>query len=183
MIEFVTNMIIIYIDHAVSIFIIRQTTLVTSFTNKLNFRLIHAFQYLSGFNISFRHKTEKTNTIPDVLSKLKNVQLNESDKENIFENLYNNSVLLNELKKIDSLFEQTITMYANTLIKLSQNFKKKLVKTYEKNKYFKKMLTMIKNIIESSKHFMKIRFVFRNELIYHVFMFNSDRFCIPDALV
>ena len=183
MIEFVTNTIIIYINHTVSIFIMRQTTLAMSFTNKLNLRLICVFQYLSRFNISLRHKTEKVNMIFNVLSKLKNVQLDENNKKNIFENLYNNSVLLNELKKIDSLFEQTITMYANTLIKLSQNFKKKLVKTYEKNKYFKKMLTMIKNITDSFKHPMEIRFVLRNELIYYVFMSNSNRFCISDALV
>ena len=81
------------------------------------------------------------------------------------------------------LFEQTITIYANTLMKLSQNFKKKLVETYEKNKYFKKILTVIKNIIDSFKHSMEIRFMLRNELIYYVFMPNSNRFCIPDALV
>ena len=129
MIKFVMNTIIIYIDYTVSIFITRQTTLITSFTNKLNFRLICVFQYLLGFNISFRHKTEKMNMVFNVLSKLKSVQLNENDKENIFENLYNNSVSLNELEKTDSLFEQTITMYADTLMKLSQNFKKKLVET------------------------------------------------------
>ena len=86
------NMIIIYIDHSVSIFIMRQTTLITSFTNKLNFCLIRAFQYLSRLNISFRHKAEKVNIIFNVLSKLKNVQLNQNNKKNIFENLYNNSV-------------------------------------------------------------------------------------------
>ena len=119
----------------------------------------------------------------NILSKLKNVQLDENDKKNIFENLYNNSVSLNELKKTGSLFEQTITMYANTLIKFSQNFRKKLVETYEKNKYFKKMLTMIKNIIDNFKHFMKIRFVLKNELIYYIFMFNPNRLCIPNALI
>ena len=74
-------------------------------------------------------------------------------------------------------------MYADILIKFSQNFKKKLIETYEKNKYFKKMLTMIKNITDSFKHPMEIRFVLRNELIYYVFMSNSNRFCISDALV
>ena len=74
-------------------------------------------------------------------------------------------------------------MYANILMKLSQNFKKKLIKTYEKNKYFKKILTMIKNITDNFKHFMEIRFVFKNELIYYVFTFNSDRFCILNALI
>ena len=138
MIEFVTNMIIIYISHAVSIFIMRQTTLATSFTNKLNFCLICVSQYLLRFNISFRHKTEKMNMIFNVLSKLKNVQLNENDKKNIFENLYNNFVSLNELKKTGSLFEQTITMYADTLMKFSQNFKKKLIKTYFKKQIFQK---------------------------------------------
>ena len=177
------NIIIIYIDHAVLIFIMRQTTLTTSFTNKLNLRLIRVSQYLSRFNILFRHKAEKANMIFNVLSKLKNAQLNESNKKNIFENLYNNSVSLNELEKIDSLFEQTITMYVDTLMKLSQNFKKKLVETYKKNKYFKKMLTVIKNIIDSFKHSMEIKFVFRNELIYYIFMFNPNRFCIPNALI
>ena len=177
------NTIIVYIDHAVSIFITRQTTLATSFTNKLNLRLIHVFQYLSKLNISLRHKTEKANMILNALSKLKNVQLNESDKKDMFENLYDNSVSLNELEKTGSLFEQTITMYADTLVKLSQDFRKKLIEAYEKNKYFKKMLTMIKNITDSFKHSMEIRFVLRDELIYYIFMSNSDRLCIPDALV
>ena len=177
------NTIIIYIDHAVSIFITRQTTLTTSFTNKLNLRLIRAFQYLSGLNISLRHKAEKANTVFDVLSKLKDAQLNENNKKDILENLYDNSVSLNELEKTGSLFEQTITMYADTLVKLSQNFRKKLIEAYEKNKYFKKMLTMIKNITDSSKHLMGIRFVLRDELIYYIFMSNSNRFCIPDALI
>ena len=111
MIEFVMNMIIIYIDHTVSIFITRQTTLTMSFTNKLNFCLICVFQYLLKFNISFHHKIEKMNMVFNILSKLKNVQLNENNKKNIFENLYDNSVSLNELKKTDLLFEQTI-LYA-----------------------------------------------------------------------
>ena len=81
MIESVMNMIIIYIDHAVLIFIVRQTTLTMSFTNKLNFCLIRVFQYLSRFNISLRHKAEKMNMIFNVLSKLKNVQLNENNKK------------------------------------------------------------------------------------------------------
>ena len=183
MIESVMNMIIIYINHAISIFITRQTTLIMSFTNKLNFHLIRVFQYLSRLNISLRHKTEKANMVFNVLSKLKNVQLNENNKENIFENLYNNSVSLNELKKTGLLFEQTITMYTDTLMKFSQDFKKKLIETYEKNKYFKKMLTVIKKITDSFKHFMEIRFVLRNELIYYVFMSNPDRLCISDALV
>ena len=72
----------------------------------------------------------------DVLSKLKNVQLDENDKKNIFENLYNNSVSLNELEKTGLLFKQTITMYADTLMKLSQNFKKKLIETYKKKQIF-----------------------------------------------
>ena len=40
---------------------------------------------------------------------------------------------------------------------------------------------MIKNITDSFKHFMKIRFVLRNELIYYIFMFNPNRFCILNA--
>ena len=74
-------------------------------------------------------------------------------------------------------------MYADTLMKFNHDFKKKLIEAYEKNKYFKKMLIMIKNIIDSFKHFMEIRFMFKNELIYYIFMFNPNRFCIPDALV
>ena len=42
---------------------------------------------------------------------------------------------------------------------------------------------MIENITDSFKHFMEIKFVLKNELIYYVFMSNSNRFCIPDALV
>ena len=60
--------IIIYIDYFAIISIFRQIILIISFIDKFNLHLIRASQYLFNFNISLRHKADKTNIISDVLS-------------------------------------------------------------------------------------------------------------------
>ena len=61
---------IIYTNHSTTVSIFRQTTLITFNIDKLNLRLIRVSQYLSSFNIVIRHKSDKSNVIFDVLSRL-----------------------------------------------------------------------------------------------------------------
>ena len=51
--------IIIYIDHDVALDITKQTSFFTSFTNKLNFRLVKTLNYIQRFNFNIRHKSSK----------------------------------------------------------------------------------------------------------------------------
>ena len=65
------NIIIIYIDHDVVLKITFQTTLFITFTNKLNFRLIRASNYIQRFNLEIRHKFDKQHVVSNVLFLLK----------------------------------------------------------------------------------------------------------------
>lgn len=63
-------LVVIYTDYSAAVLISRQTTLITSSTDKLNLRLVRASQYLSSFNLAVRHKAGKSNIVPDTLSRL-----------------------------------------------------------------------------------------------------------------
>ena len=62
--------VVVYTNHSAAISISKQTILNISSTNKLNLRLIRAFQYLSSFNLELRHKAGKTNIVLNALSRL-----------------------------------------------------------------------------------------------------------------
>ena len=58
MIESSLIFIVIYIDHDVVLKIVKQITFITLSTNKLNLRLIKAFDYVQRFNLKIRYKFE-----------------------------------------------------------------------------------------------------------------------------
>ena len=103
MIKSIIKTIIIYINHAVNIFITKQTTFNIFSTNKFNLRLIQAFQYLFTFNISLRHKMNKKNVILNALSQLKSFILNIKNKIGVLNVLYDTHVFLNEHEYSNSL--------------------------------------------------------------------------------
>ena len=61
------KVIIIFIDYLVITSIIKQIKLFTSFTDKLNVRLIQIFQYLLQFFLNVRYKSEHTYIVSDIL--------------------------------------------------------------------------------------------------------------------
>ena len=70
MIEAATSTTIVFTDHAVNPSIIRQTTLSSSSTDKLNLRLIRASTYLNQFRLNVKYRLGKLHVIPDALSRL-----------------------------------------------------------------------------------------------------------------
>ena len=58
-VETISRTIIIYIDHDVAIDIAKQATLIIIFVNKLNFRLMRAFDYIQRFNLDIKYKLDK----------------------------------------------------------------------------------------------------------------------------
>ena len=109
-----TSSVIIYTDHSVAIFISRQTILIISSTDKLNLRLVRASQYLSSFNLILRHKIDKFNVVSDALSRLQTSLIHISTKDDVLDALH-----------------FTIDIYHITLMKMSNDFKKKLIEIYE----------------------------------------------------
>ena len=65
-----SRVIIVYTNHVATVDIVRQSSINTTSTKKLNLRLIRASKYLQRFRLEIRHKPDKTNVIPDALSRL-----------------------------------------------------------------------------------------------------------------
>ncbi len=116
-------------------------------TNKLNLRLIYALQYLSQFNFNIRYKTNCLNTISNTLSQLSILidkkranNIEEFDKVDIFVfeiEILKVSKLVEQIsRKKKNLIAQTISnkaiFFYVYLIKISANFKKRLLDVYIK---------------------------------------------------
>ena len=122
-VEIFNYFIIVYIDYNSALNIIKQTTLTTFFTNKLNFRLVRASNYIQQFNLKIRHKLKKQHIIFDVFFRL------------ISDNI--NSFNYNE-KKFDVLFitnnnEKLNALFTILLVEIKDNFCKKILNNYKLN--------------------------------------------------
>ena len=196
--------IIIYTNHSAIVSIFRQTTLITFSTNKLNFRLIRVSQYLSSFNIVIRHKSNKSNVIFDVLSRLfdkLSTQSNVIDKVEILDVLYEHSVnLSNHELRFNIIQNLSSISYHVTLIEMSNDFKQRLKTVYTKDEQWKKILNVITfkqivtnqtqsaitnvatEIIVDAKSSRDIRFKLRENLIYYASDENKKRLCVSIAM-
>lgn len=121
---------IVYIDNSTFIFIVKQYSLTTTNTNKLNLWLVRASQYLFVFELEVRHKSDKQNLISNVLSRLLR-------ERTTFENLRDEEDILN-VSHIDSLnkfFANCIIyVFTTSLIKISSDFRAKLTSAIKEDK-------------------------------------------------
>lgn len=102
--------IIVYTNHAVAIEIAKQNTLFIFSTNKLNLRLVRAFEFFSRFNFDIHHKSRKKHIVSNALSRLASVNYE------------------TELKNNDEL--NILFVYNTTLVELSQEFREKILTDY-----------------------------------------------------
>ena len=130
--------IIVYIDHEISVEIVKQTSLSTSFIDKLNLRLIRASEYIQRFLLNIRHKSKKLYVVSDALSRLftSNKLSSNDDKD-----------------ELDVLF--TIFM-----IEMNSKFKAKMIDEYKKNFVYVKIFNML------SKDSNKLSFLIENNILY-----------------
>ena len=112
MIESSSIFIVIYINHDAVLKIVKQTTLTTSFTNKLNLRLIKASDYVQRFNLKIRYKLEAQHVIPNALSR--------------FANLNTEIQLQNHKNELNVLFTAI-------LIEMNDDFRFRILNDYQKN--------------------------------------------------
>ena len=103
---------IIYIDYNAALNIVKQITLTTSFTNKLNFRFIRASNYIQQFNLKLRHKLNAQHIISNAFSRLFN--LNKKQQ------------LVNDEKKLNVLFIIIIC-------EMNKIFQTRFLKSYRNN--------------------------------------------------
>ena len=94
---------IIFIDHAVTADLIKQISLTTFNTNKLNLRLVKTSQFLSALLIKIKIKSKKFHVISDVLFRLKTNS--DSNVENFSPNRKNKkTVVLKNLNDVEKFF-------------------------------------------------------------------------------
>lgn len=135
MIEAVNKPIIVQTDHSATSFIIRQVKLTTSFTDKLNLQLICFSQYLSQFELNIHYKLSKTHIVSDALSRLSQLTkvgsttTAEADSSDVLEEFHTD-------------MEES---YHVSLIELSSNFRKRLVKGYKEDDGLRKIQEMLKD--------------------------------------
>ena len=134
------------------------------FINKLNFRLIRAFDYIQRFNFDIKYKLEKQYVILNVLFKFVNNNTNSLVK----------NVDKNEFDVIFTIF----------LIEINSKFKQRIVNEYKSNLNWQRICHFLK--FNDNENVVKLLFYKKkNELIFrfddftienHVYDFR--RFCI-----
>ena len=160
--------IVIYIDHDAVLNIVSQTSFITLFTNKFNFRLIRVSDYIQRFDLNIRHKSNKQHIVFDVLFKLT------SDNINVFDH--------ND-EKLNALF--TVS-----LIKMKFVFKQRILNEYKSNLNWQRISSQfdveINSEIAAKLFFYKKKneFIFRfDDFITKNHVYESRKFCIFHSIV
>ena len=162
---------IIYTDHDASLSIAKQTSLTTFFTDKLNLRLVRAFEYIQKFDLTIRHKSNKLHFVSNALSRLSvaNISITKT-----FNQDFNNDDELNVL-------------FVAFMTKMTLEFKERLLHEYILNSKWIKIIKVIdsneKNNISIS--FIKINddLIYRKEISDNTSSFVLNRMCIFAFLV
>ena len=136
MIETVKHVIVIFTNHNVNTSIIKQTTFFSSNIDKLNFRLIRAFIYLFQFQLEVKYRLDKNYIVSNVLFRLffnndqiGSVSASSENKLNL--NIYHVSMLNSFCSK---QIEQEIYVMNEILIEMSNDFRKRILDGYVKEK-------------------------------------------------
>ena len=152
---------VIHTDHSAAVSIVRQTSLNTTSTEKLNLRLIRASEYLQRFRLDVRYKPGKSNIVPDALSRLASRECRSGSDESL-----------------DAL---TVRCFPVSLVEVSTAFRQRLLEGYQEPRW-SRVLQMIKNNEALGENAAKLPYRIVDELLY----FDDDekglRLCIPSAM-
>ncbi len=129
MIEFSKKSIILYTDHDFALSIVKQTSLVISSIDKLNLRLIRAFEYIQRFNVIIRHKSEKQHIVLDALSRL--ASENDDSNTSEFEKLDAlHEFIKKNLDTYNSDQQMLDVLFITILVEMNLVLKKKIITEY-----------------------------------------------------
>ena len=119
--------IVIFTNHGTNINIFKQIFLESILVKCLNFCIVRTSQYIQRFNLLIQHKLGTSNIIPDTLLWL--LQTNNSELDT-----FNTNVSNSDIDKGYRDLDASAYNYTTTIIKLSKNFKKKIIDSYEADK-------------------------------------------------
>lgn len=160
---------VIYTDHGSALGIAKQTTLTTSSTDKLNLRLVRASDYIQRFNLEIRHKPGAQHIIPDALSRLSSLNIDEKRRQD-------------DEGELDALF-------TTTLIEMEEAFRNRLLDGYRNDPVWKRISALL-DAQTSTEGSAALPFYRENGLIFRSdgyttgsHAFEPRRLCIPQPLV
>jgi hypothetical protein len=155
---------IVYTDHSAATWIARQTSLITTSTEKLNLRLVRASAFLSQFDLDVRFRPGKEHVVPDALSRL-------PQQDNSAQGL--DEFLDTQVSSTE--VHEPVYAYNATLVEMSTDFRKALQNGYQKDRRWTRLSHLIKEDAAPG-----VQFVWRDGLIYHVDSLDGRlRLCIP----
>ena len=152
MIESSKSKVVVYTDHSATIEIVKQASLATTSTLRLNLRLVRASQYLQRFELNVRHKPGKKNVIPDALSCLASTNEIHSAAPDHAE--------LDALLAVDEL----AYAYTTTLVEMSEDFRSRIVKGYEVDPAWQKVLRVLYDEESRGEDAARLDFVLGEEV-------------------
>ena len=124
---------VIYIDHSVTVFIIKQTKLTTSNTDKLNFRFVRASIFFNRIRCETQAGKTTCNTRRFVSSIQKNIIGDTFGHRNIFDFYHTFPIVEDEL----------LPIYHIIFVKMADEFKTRLKQIYQNNKQWKRFHNLV----------------------------------------
>ncbi|RKF84054.1 hypothetical protein GcM3_002026 [Golovinomyces cichoracearum] len=178
--------VIFYTDHASTKGISSQTSLHTTFLEKLNIKLIKTFEYLQRFKPDVRYKAGRENVILDAILRLK-------VKQKIADQISTNPNY-SELDAIDSLYGSidirvsnswniVVQNFHTTTVQLSDEINNRIRNAYIKDRHWSKFLKIILRNNSMGQNKSKLSFEINDNLIYHInYDTKNRRLCVPEDL-
>jgi hypothetical protein len=162
---------VVWTDHSATVQIVKQTSLTTTATDKLNLRLIRASQYCSQFRLDVRHRDGKTNIVPDALSRLLNRIDESKDRPSKGDTL----------EDTDEIFT-----YHTTVIEMSEDFRQRIKEGYLEVRRWKELLKQLQLSEKETEETVSKgtnSFILENGLIYYIDPVDArHRLCVPKTL-
>ena len=159
--------IVIYIDHELTLNIVKQITLIINFIDKLNFRFVKISNYLQKFNLNIKHKFDKQHIVSNAFFRLANANTKQ---------LLWKSFTKAEKNVLDVLF--TVS-----LIEMNFAFREKILIEYKTNFNWQKISVILNAEVENDFFFSSYR---KNDLIFRkneFSFYNTIRFCISHFVI
>ena len=179
---------LIFTNHFAIVDLMNQIFFITFNTDKLNLRLMRAFQFFFTLFIHIKVKFERFHVISNALSRLKSSIV--SDDTSILKNLYDvdfffvKAVFERKTSFWDVKFWQineTLNVYFDeriSLIKMNEKFFDALKQTYESNDQWKKIKNKLNDRVNSLDISDEIEFVLKDRRIYYVSKKLIFRLCV-----